>query len=150
MKVSRSRVLMLATAVVVIVGAMAYLTFGVSNNLVYFLTPGELLAKGTKGYDTPVRLGGVVVPNSVQWNADALDLRFQMTDGKQSVLVHSRGAPPQMFRGSIGVIVEGKYDRSGVFESHSVMVKHSNEYRPPATGSKPAEIFKALPPGSGS
>lgn len=150
MRVSRSRRIGLVAALLLIVGAFAYLTLGVSNNLVYFLTPGELLAKGAKGYDTPVRLGGVVVPNSVQWNAEALDLRFRMTDGKQSVLVHSHGAPPQMFRGSIGVIVEGKYDRSGVFESHSVMVKHSNEYRPPATGAKPAEIYKELGRGSGS
>jgi cytochrome c-type biogenesis protein CcmE len=150
MRLNLSRRVGIATALLLIVGAFAYLTLGVSNNLVYFLTPAELLAKGAKGYGTPVRLGGVVVPNSVQWNADALDLRFRMTDGKESVLVHSRGAPPQMFRGSIGVIVEGTFDRSGVFESHSLMVKHSNEYRPPATGAKPAEIFKALPPGSGS
>ncbi len=151
MRVSRSRRIALVAALVVIVCAFGYLTYGgVGDNLVYFLTPGELLAKGAKGYDTPVRLGGMVVPNSVQWNADALDLRFQVTDGKKTVLVHARGAPPQMFRGSIGVVVEGKYERSGVFESHNLMVKHSNEYRAPKAGEKPADMYKTLTRGSGS
>lgn len=151
MRVSRSRRTTIVVALVVLVGGFAYLTYGgVGDNLVYFLTPAELLAKGSSGYDTPVRLGGMVVPNSVQWHADALDLRFRLTDGKQTVLVHSHGAPPQMFRGSIGVVVEGKYDRSGVFESHNLMVKHSNEYHPPKAGEKPADMYRTLVREDGS
>jgi cytochrome c-type biogenesis protein CcmE len=51
-----------------------------------------------------------------------------------SVLVSSTEVPPQMFREGIGVVVEGTYDRSGVFTSHRLMVNHSNEYRPPKPG----------------
>ena len=134
-------------ALVVLVGAFGYLMYGgVEENLVYFLTPSELVAKGDKALDRPVRLGGQVVAGSVQWNADALDLRFKVTDGTKEVLVHSTGAPPQMFRAAIGVVVEGKYGRSGVFESHSLMVKHSNEYRAPAAGEggHPARLDKTL------
>jgi cytochrome c-type biogenesis protein CcmE len=139
-------------ALVVLAGAFAYLTYGgVEENLVYFLTPVELVAKGEKAIDRPVRLGGQVVPGSVQWNADALDLRFKVTDGSKEVLVHSTGAPPQMFRGGIGVVVEGKYGRNGVFESHSLMVKHSNEYRAPTPGDSahPARLDKTLIRSSG-
>lgn len=140
-------------AVVVLVGAFGYLAYGgVEENLVYFLTPSELVAKGEKAIDRPVRLGGQVVPGSVQWNADALDLRFRVTDGTKEVLVHSTGAPPQMFRAGIGVVVEGKHGRSGVFESHSLMVKHSNEYRAPtkADGDHPARLDKTLIRSSGA
>ncbi len=145
MRIDRSRRIALVVALAVIVAGFGYLTYGgVGDNLVYFLTPAELLAKGSAGYDTPVRLGGMVVPNSVQWNAEALDLRFQLTDGQKVVSVHSHGAPPQMFRGSIGVIVEGRYEKSGLFESHNLMVKHSNEYRPPKDGAKPADIYKTM------
>ncbi len=139
-------------AIVVVVGALGYLMYGgVEENLVYFLTPNELVAKGEKAIDRPVRLGGQVVPGSVQWNADALDLRFKVTDGAKEVLVHSTGAPPQMFRAGIGVVVEGKYARNGVFESHSLMVKHSNEYRAPtkADGDHPARLDKTLIRSSG-
>ncbi len=140
-------------ALVVVVGALGYLMYGgVEENLVYFLTPNELVAKGEKAIDRPVRLGGQVVPGSVQWNADALDLRFKVTDGAKEVVVHSTGAPPQMFRAGIGVVVEGKYGRSGVFESHSLMVKHSNEYRAPTPGDSahPARLDKTLIRSSGA
>ncbi len=148
MRVSRSRRITLIAALVVIVGGFGYLTYGgVGDNLVYFLTPAELLAKGPEGFDTPVRLGGMVVPKSVVWDADKLDLRFRLTDGAGTVLVHSIGAPPQMFRGNIGVVVEGKYGASGVFESHNLMVKHSNEYHPPKPGEKPKDMYRTLQTG---
>ena len=139
-------------ALVLLVGAFGYLMYGgVEENLVYFLTPGELVAKGEKAIDRPVRLGGQVVPGSVQWDANALDLRFRVTDGSREVLVHSSGAPPQMFRAGIGVVVEGKYGRSGVFESHSLMVKHSNEYRAPTADEKhPERLDKTLIRSSGA
>lgn len=134
-------------AMVVIIGAFGYLMYGgVEENLVYFLTPSELIAKGEKVMDRPVRLGGQVVPGSVEWNADSLNLRFRVTDGTKEVAVQSSGAPPQMFRAGIGVVVEGKYHKAGVFESHSLMVKHSNEYRPPKNGEggHPARLDKSL------
>lgn len=134
-------------ALVVILAAFGYLLYGgMEENLVYFLTPTELVAKGSKAIGRPVRLGGQVVPGSVQWNADSLDLRFRVTDGSQEILVHSTGAPPQMFRAGIGVVVEGKHHQNGIFESHSLMVKHSNEYRAPKPGEAqhPERIDKTL------
>jgi cytochrome c-type biogenesis protein CcmE len=134
----------------VILGTFGYLLYGgVEQNLVYFLTPKELLAKGSSAYDAPVRLGGQVVPGSVQWNAQALDLRFKLTDGAGAeVAVHSKGAPPQMFRDGMGVVVEGRYSRDHVFQSTSLMVKHSEEYRAPKPGHKPGEMYKTLIEGS--
>ncbi len=148
----RSRKPFAITALLLVVAAFGYLMYGgVEDNLVYFLTPGELVAKGDKAIDRPVRLGGQVVAGSVQWDADALDLRFRVTDGTREVLVHSSGAPPQMFRAGIGVVVEGKYGRSGVFESHSLMVKHSNEYRAPTEGDEhPERLDKTLIRSSGA
>jgi cytochrome c-type biogenesis protein CcmE len=145
-KKNSSRRTIALVALTAVIGAFGYLMYGgVEENLVYFLTPNELLAKGTKVIDRPVRLGGQVVPGSVQWNADALDLRFKVTDGTKEIAVHSTGAPPQMFRAGIGVVVEGKYNRNGVFESHSLMVKHSNEYRAPKAGEgHPERINKTL------
>lgn len=139
-------------AVVLLVAAFSYLIYGgVEENLVYFLTPSELVAKGDKAVDRPVRLGGQVVPGSVEWNAESLNLRFRVTDGTREIAVHSKGAPPQMFRPGIGVVVEGKLAKNAVFESHSLMVKHSNEYRAPTPGeTHPERIDKTLIRGSGA
>ena len=147
----RRRHVGIAVAAVVILGTFAYLVYGgIGENLVYFLTPQELAARGEHAYDVPLRLGGQVEPGSVVWNAQAVDLKFRISDGVHSVPVHSSGAPPQMFRDGIGVVVEGRYHRPGVFESTSVMVKHSNEYRAPQPGEKPAEMYRSLRPEAGT
>lgn len=128
-----------------ILAVFAWLTFGgLEKNVVFFLTPQELLAKGDAGVDVPVRLGGQVKPGSMTWDAQTLDLRFTVTDGAREVQVHSTGAPPQMFRDGMGVIVEGRYGAGGVFEATSLMVKHSNEYRAPAPGEEAHEKYKTL------
>jgi cytochrome c-type biogenesis protein CcmE len=129
----------------VIVLVFGWLMFGgLEKNIVFFLTPAELLAKGDAGVDVPVRLGGQVKPGSVQWDAKTLDLRFTVTDGDREVQVRSTGAPPQMFRDGMGVIVEGRYGSGGVFDATNLMVKHSNEYRAPAPGEEAHEKYKTL------
>jgi cytochrome c-type biogenesis protein CcmE len=141
---SRRPGLIVGSGVILLV--FGYLLYGgIGENLVYFLTPSELLARDAPVYGAPVRLGGEVKPGSVVWDADALDLRFELTDGDRTIEVHSRGAPPQMFRDGMGVVVEGRYTRAGVFESTNLMVKHSNEYRAPEHGERPQEIYQALP-----
>jgi cytochrome c-type biogenesis protein CcmE len=142
----------MAVAVILILGAFGFLLYGgIDKNVVFFLTPEELLAKGTSAYDVPVRLGGQIQPGSVKWDAATLDLRFVVADsGGQSVTVHSTGAPPQMFRDGMGVVVEGRYGRDGVFESTNLMVKHSNEYRKPEHGGRPQEMYKSFQKGAGS
>jgi cytochrome c-type biogenesis protein CcmE len=137
----------LVVALVVVLSSFGYLVYGgIGENIVYFVTPGELLAKGPDAYDRQIRLGGQVMPGTVQWDADALDLRFTLQDEDGQVTVHSRKAPPAMFREGQGVIVEGRLNRAGIFESSTVMVKHSNEYRPPEDGShpKPEDMYKSL------
>lgn len=139
----RNRVALIGGAVVL--AGLGYLLFsGIDDNIVYFLTPTELLAKGTESHGRPVRLGGLVAPNSVKWDAATRDLRFRVTDGAKEVAVHSTGAPPQMFRDGIGVVLEGRYGGDGVFQSTTVMVKHSNEYQPPKEGHKPEQLYKTL------
>ncbi len=129
----------------VIVAVFAWLLFGgLEKNVVFFLTPNELLAKGTSGVGVPVRLGGQVKPGTMTWDAKTLDLRFTVTDGAREVEVHSTGAPPQMFRDGMGVIVEGRVGAGGVFEANNLMVKHSNEYRAPKPGEKASEKYKTL------
>ena len=148
MKAKRSRVLGMTLATVIVLSGFGYLMYGsIGDNIVYFLTPGELLEKGEKAYDAPVRLGGQVVPGSVQWNAEALDLRFQLQEGDQIVSVVSKGAPPAMFREGQGVIVEGRLTRAEgtpVFSSTNLMVRHSNEYQPPEGHADVSETYKSL------
>ena len=135
---------LLTGAIVILSGFVYLVSGGIGENLVYFMTPGELLESGASVYDRPVRLGGQVRPGTVEWDAHALDLRFTLQDETGEIVVHARKAPPQMFREGMGVVVEGRYTRAGIFESTNLMVKHSNEYRAPEEGHDPKEMYKSL------
>jgi cytochrome c-type biogenesis protein CcmE len=142
---NRRRIGIIIGAVVLLSGFGYLVGGGISDNLVYFVTPGELLEKGASAYDESVRLGGVVAPNSVKWDAQALDLRFTVTDETGKTMeVHAKAAPPQMFREGIGVLVEGRLTRAGIFESSQVIVKHSNEYKAPEAGHDPKKMYQSI------
>lgn len=141
----RKRVVGGVLASVVILSGFGYLMYGgIGDNLVYFHTPAELLARGDEAVGQPFRLGGQVVPGTVQWNAEELDLRFTLQDEGSHIEVISKGAPPAMFREGQGVIVEGRLNAAGVFESSNLMVKHSNEYRAPEDGQHPKDAYRSL------
>ena len=147
---NRKRISIIA-GVAVIAATFGYLLYGgLAKNVVYFLTPRELLAKGARAVNVPVRLGGQIKPGSVKWNDTTLDLRFVITDGMSDVAVRSRGTPPQMFRDGIGVVVEGRYLSDGVFNCTNLMIKHSNEYRPPKPGESPNAMYRTLLKGTGT
>jgi cytochrome c-type biogenesis protein CcmE len=136
----------LVGAATVMACTFAYLLYGgLGDNLVYFVTPSELLARGPEAHGAPVRLGGEVKPGTVRWDAAALDLRFDLTDGEGVVAVRARSAPPQMFRDGQGVVVEGRWTSAGVFESTNLMVMHSNEYRAVEGSAEKDASYSRLP-----
>jgi cytochrome c-type biogenesis protein CcmE len=133
----RRRLRALALAIALVVSALGFLVYqGLANNLVYYLTPSELLAKGLADDGGSVRLGGQVRPGSRHWNAATQTLTFVLQDPKAAVPVVSHGLPPQMFREGIGVVVEGTY-RRGLFRATDLMIKHCATYRAPRPGQVP-------------
>lgn len=125
----------LALAIAGVAGILVFLAVGgIGENLVYYWSPTELVSAGDRAYGATVRLGGLVAPGSVVRGADGLELDFAVTDGVQEVAVHARAVPPAMFREGIGVVVEGRLARDGVFETKRLMVKHDNQYQPPEKG----------------
>jgi cytochrome c-type biogenesis protein CcmE len=125
-----------------VIGAaiVAMVSVQLGNNAVYFYTPDEAIAKAPELTGKTIRVGGMVVPGSVAWNATELDLKFQMSDLKgHDISVQHRGAPPDMFKEGQGVVVEGAImpvsaDAGAAplkMSSRKLMVKHSEEYKKP-------------------
>lgn len=106
---------------------------GIGENLIYYWGPKDLRQAGRKAVGATIRLGGQVQPGSIRGGRGSV-LEFNVTDGSDVVHVRSSGAPPQMFREGIGVVVEGTMTRDGVFVSDRLMVSHGNEYRAPKPG----------------
>jgi cytochrome c-type biogenesis protein CcmE len=129
--VKRGRVIV---ALAIIAGSLGWIAFkGLTNNLVYFVTPTELLTRGTVG--ERVRLGGLVDPGSVQHQGRTI--QFVVTDGSTRMTVVDTGGVPSLFREGQGVVVEGVYGADGAFHADTVLVKHNGVYRPPAPGRTP-------------
>jgi cytochrome c-type biogenesis protein CcmE len=115
-----------------------------SSNIVYFFTPDEAQAKAADLSGQNIKVGGMVVPGSVDWKAEALDLSFTMSDLKgHEIRVKHRGTPPDMFKEGQGVVVEGSISADGKsMTSRKLMVKHSEEYKKP--GSHTGDLNKEL------
>lgn len=129
----------------VIVAALAYLIYaGVSQSVVYFVTPSELGASPVAGKS--YRLGGMVLPGTLRWDPKSLDLRFTLSDGRASVPVRHRGTPPDLFAENRGAVVEGTWSHDGYFLATTILAKHSEEYRAPHDPSEAGykELLKTL------
>ncbi|MCP3975920.1 MAG: cytochrome c maturation protein CcmE [bacterium] len=116
------RFLIPAGAIVVV---LIFLLVTLSGNLVYFKTPTEITEQGFDP-DSRVRLGGQVEAGTVTDTTGGVS--FSVTDGRIAVDVVHSGAPQDLFREGIGVVLEGNWDGS-VFHSDTMLIKHDEQYR---------------------
>lgn len=127
-----SRWRFLIVAIVVIAGTGVLAMSGLEDTTVYYLTPTEITAD-PPAPEKQIRLGGLVKTGTV--HNDGSRVGFVLTDGPTDVSVTSVTALPRVFQEGEGAVVEGTLNGDGVFRAERIMVRHSNEYRPPATGS---------------
>ena len=118
-------------AVLIIAGLLIYRAL--SSSLVYFILPSEYAANPAQFANRSIRLGGIVEPGSVKFDDQTLSLAFRVTDSFKTYPVTHHGAPPDLFKEGLGVVVEGKF-QDDTFYSHNVLVKHSEVYEPPQAG----------------
>jgi len=108
--------------------ALAMLAF--RENLLYFYNPTQVLAGDAPGGRT-FRIGGMVTQGSVQRTPGSLEVRFVVTDYRNSVPVRYEGLLPDLFREGQGVVAHGRIDASGEFVADEVLAKHDENYMPP-------------------
>lgn len=118
-------------AILVFAGFLVYRAM--NAGLTYFILPREYAQDPTKYEGRRIQLGGIVEPESVNFDEKTLLLNFNITDTYQTYPVSHTGAPPDLFKDGTGVVIEGQFD-DNVFVSNTVKVKHSEEYKPPAEG----------------
>jgi cytochrome c-type biogenesis protein CcmE len=125
----RSR-LRLGIVFAVVLGAMVFLLVqGLDNATSFYRNADEAVAMrdqlGTKRF----RLQGVVVPGSIKEVGD--DVTFGVEYNCVTVPVHHTGTrPPTLFKNGIPVVLEGAFAKGAdTFESDSIIVRHTSEYR---------------------
>ena len=130
----RKRLWLLLASLGVLCVAAALVLTALNDNIVFFYSPSQLADK-KPAPDRRLRIGGLVEQGSVK--KDGEEVRFKVTDLKQSVAVVYRGLLPDLFREGQGVIAEGSLGKDGVFTAREVLAKHDENYMPP-------EVAKAL------
>jgi cytochrome c-type biogenesis protein CcmE len=117
----------------VIALAITYMVFaGARNNLVYYMTVDELMAKGKSFHGEGVRVAGKVVPASIVRGPQPTEVKFSVKDkdGTGILPVYYKGIIPDMFKDDADVIVEGRYEPDGTFHAKTLMTACPSKYVP--------------------
>ena len=121
-------------------GVAAYLVASAfRNNLVFFFSPTQVVAKEAP-INRTFRVGGLVQEGTLKRDNDGLTVRFIVTDTAASVPVVYKGILPDLFKEGRGCVAQGKIGADGVFHAEQVLAKHDENYMPPEAG---AAIDKA-------
>ncbi len=101
-----------------------------NENINLFFTPTQVVT-GQAPQEQRFRIGGLVVPDSVDKFEGELTIRFKLTDTSEDVQIEYAGILPDLFREGQGIVVEGILDDAGVFIADQVLAKHDENYMPP-------------------
>ncbi|WP_291844051.1 cytochrome c maturation protein CcmE [Maricaulis sp.] len=123
------RLATIALAGIVLCIAVALGFTAVGSAIVYFYSPSEIAA-AHPGTEARIRVGGLVLEESVG-ETEVGATRFVITDRAREVEVVYAGLLPDLFREGQGVVVEGRFDASGVLQASNVLAKHDETYMPP-------------------
>jgi cytochrome c-type biogenesis protein CcmE len=90
------RLVLIGVSGAVLAVAVALVLSAMRDSIVFFHSPTEVaqdhLAPGTR-----IRIGGLVKPGSLE-RGDNLNIRFDVTDGKNDIPVRYQGIVPDLFR----------------------------------------------------
>lgn len=130
MKKRHKRIVFIVAALAAL-GLATWLVLGAfRNNLVFFFSPTQVMAK-----EAPIgrtfRIGGLVTEGSLKRDADGLTIRFSVTDTASTIPVVYKGIMPDLFKEGRGCVAQGRVANDGVFYADTIMAKHDENYMPP-------------------
>lgn len=116
-----------ALAVVVAVGVLVGSNLATSFS--YLKRPSEMKTMTAEELTHHLRLGGVVMPNSIKKTPNTQLKEFALFEKDTVVLVRFNGNLPDLFQENKPAVVEG-YWKDGVLEADNVLAKHDENYVP--------------------
>ena len=114
---------------------VSYLVWtGVSDSMVYYLTPTELVAKVSEDpafHSVGVKVSGRVIPGSYQQGDGDLVHEFTVRDIEHADVtfpVVYQGVLPDTFTEDVDVVLEGRFGEDRVFQANTVLTKCGSRY----------------------
>jgi cytochrome c-type biogenesis protein CcmE len=122
------RLALIAASLAVVGGAAGLALYALSDSIVFFYSPSEVVQKAlTPG--TRLRVGGLVKLGSVTKSADE-SVAFVVTDGANDLRVSYQGLLPDLFREGQGVVAEGALAAHVELRADAILAKHDERYMP--------------------
>jgi cytochrome c-type biogenesis protein CcmE len=122
------RLTLIGLAGVVLAIAAGLVLYALSDRIVFFNSPSDILANAPAP-GSRIRLGGLVEAGSLVKSSDG-HVDFVVTDGSATVKVAYRGILPDLFREGQGVVAEGVIGGNGTLDADTVLAKHDEKYMP--------------------
>lgn len=96
---------------------------GFRKSQVFYLTVSEALEQqDTTVKEHPIRVNGLVVSGSMDYTAEELILKFEITDGEKTLPVTYHGAKPDLLTDGKEIVVEGTLGTDGaVFKATKII-----------------------------
>ena len=150
----KQRLFAVSSILILIAAAVGIMINSLGDNIDAFYTPSEIVNGKDKTGQKPVvgqriRIGGMVVPNSVQRDDETLAVSFDLMDTGPVVSVNFSGILPDLFREGQGIVATGVLEAPTRIIAHEVLAKHDEEYMPPELAEKMKGI-KHVPPSENS
>ena len=130
MKLKYKRLNTLIIFMMAIASTIFFVLKALEEKIVFFYSPTEILNKDIR-FNDMIRVGGLVVDNSIVYDSDGLEVFFTITDKKNSLNVSYKGMLPDLFREGQGVVAEGKLNVQKIFIASKIFAKHDENYLPP-------------------
>lgn len=109
--------------------ALFLVLYALQQNINFFYTPSQI-SQGDAPIEHIIRVGGLVKKGSVHHLGQSLQVSFELTDNKKSILIKYDGILPTLFREGQGTVVEGMINSQGTFIAQQVLAKHDANYTP--------------------
>ena len=113
----------------ILLAAVIYLLFlSFGSSVSYYVTVSGFYDREAEFRDVSVRVAGKISESPIDWNAEAIELRFVITEGGKEMPVVYNGAQPSGFRAGSSILMEGKYGSDGVFRASQLIMKCPSKY----------------------
>ncbi|MBL0711355.1 MAG: cytochrome c maturation protein CcmE [Colwellia sp.] len=159
----RKKRLTIVASILIGIGVVAGLVlYALSQNIDLFYTPSEI-TQGKKetgikpSIGQRIRIGGLVVPDTVKRDPDNLKVTFKLSDMKMPIVfdendpmisVYYEGILPDLFREGQGIVANGTLTRNSSGDLHieasEVLAKHDENYMPAELADAAGKDYKKL------
>ena len=137
----KQRLIIVAIIVIGASVATALIANALKQNLNLFYEPSRI-ANGEAPIGRKIRVGGMVLENSLTRLPNSLTVQFVVTDYEAEVTVEYTGILPDMFTEEAGTVATGVLTEDCLFIAEQVLAKHDETYMPPEV----AAALKNKPP----